>query len=408
MSEPGNLRRSRRPETLTIYAIGLFQGLALVAVPAAASILTDPSGYGLSSSQYGVLFVPQVVLAIAGALGVRRLAEVIGLKSVLLVGVGADVVAMSVLAASNAVAGNGAAYPLLLVATGFLGLGFGVTLSAISTYAGALNPDRREVALTTLNVMLGLGTALSPILVAVFLDHGQWWYLPLLTAAGLLALAIAAGLQPLDAVLPRAAGSAATGRVAIPRLFWLFAAALVAYGICETMFGNWGTTLLHDQGVSAAAADYSLAMFWAAVTVGRILIAVGSRQVRTTEVYVGLPIGIAITLFVVAAVHSAAGGIVLFGLGGLACSGFFPMTVGYGESTFPELTELAAGGLIAAYQVGYGLAAFGTGLLVRALSLPSVFRIAGVVAVAMALLAVPIVRRQARATDAGREAAPDA
>jgi MFS transporter, FHS family, glucose/mannose:H+ symporter len=398
MSQSGDLDRAGQVETLTIYGIGLFQGLSLVAVPAAASILTSPSEYGLSSSQYGLLFVPQVVLAIAGALGVRRLAKTFGLKSVLLAGVAADVVAMSVLAASNTVAGHGAAYPMLLVATGFLGLGFGVTLSSISTYAGALNPERREVALTTLNVMLGLGTALSPILVAVFLDHGQWWYLPLLTAAGLVALGIAASLQPLDAVLPRAASSeGSTDRVAIPRLFWLFAAALVAYGICETMFGNWGTTLLHNQGVSATSADYALAMFWAAVTVGRILIAVGSRQVRTTEVYVALPIAIAITLFIVAAVHTSAGGIALFGLGGLACSGFFPMTVGYGEATFPELTELAAGGLIAAYQLGYGLAAFGTGLLLRALSLPTVFRIAAAVALAMALLAVPIVRRQAQA-----------
>ncbi len=37
------------------------------------------------------------------------------------------------------------------------------------------------------------------------------------------------------------------------------------------------------------------------------------------------------------------------------------MTVGYGESTFPNIVELAAGWLIAAYQLGYGLAAFGAG-----------------------------------------------
>ena len=39
------------------------------------------------------------------------------------------------------------------------------------------------------------------------------------------------------------------------------------------------------------------------------------------------------------------------------------MTVGYGESTFPGIVELAAGWLIAAYQLGYGLAAFGAGAL---------------------------------------------
>jgi hypothetical protein len=37
------------------------------------------------------------------------------------------------------------------------------------------------------------------------------------------------------------------------------------------------------------------------------------------------------------------------------------MTVGYGETAFPELVTIAAGSLIAAYQLGYGTAAFGVG-----------------------------------------------
>ena len=59
----------------------------------------------------------------------------------------------------------------------------------------------------------------------------------------------------------------------------------------------------------------------------------------------------------------------MFALAGLACSGFFPMTIGYGESSFPGMVELAAGWLIAAYQIGYGLAAFGGGALQDAVSL---------------------------------------
>jgi choline dehydrogenase-like flavoprotein len=41
----------RRTEVLTVYAEGLFQGLSLVAVPAAATILTSPSGYDLSPTE---------------------------------------------------------------------------------------------------------------------------------------------------------------------------------------------------------------------------------------------------------------------------------------------------------------------------------------------------------------------
>ena len=70
------------------------------------------------------------------------------------------------------------------------------------------------------------------------------------------------------------------------------------------------------------------------------------------------------------------------------------MTVGYGEATFPTFVELAAGWLIAAYQVGYGLAAFGGGALQSAVSLAAIFRVAAALAVVMALLAIPIARRQ--------------
>ena len=70
MTTPG----PRRSEIVAVYAAGLFQGLSLVAVPAAATILTSPDGYDLSASQYGLLFLPQVLLAIAGSLALPSLA----------------------------------------------------------------------------------------------------------------------------------------------------------------------------------------------------------------------------------------------------------------------------------------------------------------------------------------------
>ncbi len=104
---------------------------------------------------------------------------------------------MALLVISNSVRTEAVAFPMLLVVTGCLGLGFGLTLGSISTYAGAFQPQRREVALTALNVLLGLGTALSPLLIALFLDIGEWWYLPLITAVGLAAVFVVALGLPL-------------------------------------------------------------------------------------------------------------------------------------------------------------------------------------------------------------------
>ncbi len=196
MAPPEASEGTRRREVVTVYLIGLFQGLSLVAFPAAATILTSKSGYDLSKSQYGLLFLPQVALAIAGSLALPSLARRLGLKRLLVCGLIANTVAMSLLAGSEPLQGRGIAYPMLLLATAFLGLGFGVTLGSISTYAGAFMPDRRDVALTALNVLLGLGTALSPFLIALFTDFGQWWYLPILAAAGLVLLMLASRRTP--------------------------------------------------------------------------------------------------------------------------------------------------------------------------------------------------------------------
>jgi MFS transporter, FHS family, glucose/mannose:H+ symporter len=382
--------QARRREVFTIYAIGLFQGLSLVAFPAAATILQSPTGYDLSKNRYGLLFLPQVVMAIAGSLALPTLVRRFSLKRVLLVGVAADAAAMGLLVASDPVRSDPAAFPLLLLATAMLGLGFGLTLSSISTYAGAFMPDRRAVALTALNVLLGLGTALSPLLIALFTQHGEWWYLPIAAASGLGVLFVLALVQPMSVPVQPSARPGTR----LPTLFWLFAAALVLYGIDETMFGNWGTTLLVGHGVSAVAANNALAAFWASVTIGRLLIALTGTRTRSTTIYVVLPWAIAASLLLVPSTRTATTGVLVFAFGGFACSGFFPMTVGYGEATFPDFVELAAGWLIAAYQVGYGFAAFGGGALQTVVSLASIFRIAAVLAVVMGVLAIPIARRQ--------------
>ncbi len=55
-----------RTEGVVVNVAGLVQGIVLVTFPAASTIFTAKSGYGLSSSQYGDMFLPQVVTAIAG------------------------------------------------------------------------------------------------------------------------------------------------------------------------------------------------------------------------------------------------------------------------------------------------------------------------------------------------------
>ena len=101
-----------------IIAAGLVQGIVLVTFPAASTIFTDTSEYGLSSSQYGPMFLPQVALAVATSLLGAGLARRISAERVYLFGLACSTVSMVLLLASTLVKRNqAAAYPMLLVAT---------------------------------------------------------------------------------------------------------------------------------------------------------------------------------------------------------------------------------------------------------------------------------------------------
>src|SRR6516162_11116518 len=102
-----------KPERTTINAAGLVQGIVLVTFPAASTIFTDKSEYGLSSTQYGAMFLPQVALAITASLLGAGLARRITTKRVYLIGLACSTVAMGLLIASAGVrTDQSAAYPL--------------------------------------------------------------------------------------------------------------------------------------------------------------------------------------------------------------------------------------------------------------------------------------------------------
>ena len=385
-----------RAETATVYAAGLVQGIALVTFPAASTIFTEPSQYGLSSSQYGTMFVPQVVTAVTTALLGGRLAGRFGTKRVFLVGLLADLAAMVLLIVSwFAVADQPVAYGLLLAATACLGAGFGLTVPALNTLTAAFHPDRVDASVLTLNALLGLGTALAPVFVAIFVGLGFWQGLPVLSSALLLALLVIAGRLPLRA---GAGGRATGGRGAgIPPLFWIFAAFAVLYGICETMNGNWSQLdMTKDLHASAAQASFALTAFWGMVTAGRVLFALVTRWFPATRTYRALPFLLA-AVFVLIAVLPAgrpAAGIGGFALAGFGCSALLPLTISFAEEQLLTMGASVAGGVIAFYQVGYGIAAFGAGPLVDAgVGLPNLFGCAAAAAVLMGGLSFVLTRK---------------
>ena len=399
MSAPA---KASRTEIGIVYGAGVVQGLALVMFPAASAIFTSPEGFAFDSTRYGAMFLPQVVLAVLASALAPKLARQWSLRRVLLIGLAGDMVAMALLAASRLLLGApDTAFAVLLVATAALGFGFGATVMALNTYAESFFPASADQAVLALNALLGLGTALAPVLVAVVVIIGAWWVLPL-AVTGILAIIIGLALmQPLRAAGPVPDGNApGIGWRSLPQRFWLYAGAVFLYGIAETLNGNWAILYLgSERGVSARAASFALTAFWTAVTLGRVIVAMVSRHVPAHWIYFGLTVLLIFSFELASRVAGETGGLFAFALAGLACSAFLPLSISFAGAEFPRLSAVMAGELIAFYQIGYGVAALGIGPLRDLTGLPfsAMFAGGGLIAALLAATAFLVIRRPAPA-----------
>jgi MFS family permease len=386
-----------RAESTVVYLAGIVQGIALVTFPAASTVLTDPDEYDLSNTQYGALFMPQVVTAIAGALLGGKLAGRFGLKRVYLAGLAATLLSMTLLLVSSFVTDDQSlAYGLLLAATASLGIGFGLTVPALNTFAAAFHPVAVDRAILVLNALLGLGTVLAPVIVAVFVGLGFWWGLPLMTTALVAVLGVVSARLPLRVrTAMRAAAPAGAG---IPARFWVYAGFAVLYGICETINGNWSQLDMSDLGASATQASLALTAFWGMVTAGRVLFALIQRWFPARLAYHGLPFLLAAGFVLISQLpdDEPALGILAFGLAGLGCSALLPLTISFAQEELVAISAAAAGGVIAFYQVGYGIAAFGLGpLLDSGVELSTLYAVAAIIAGALGAWSFAVAHRRA-------------
>jgi len=384
-------------EATAVYVAGLVQGIVLVTFPAASTIFTDPNEYDLSSTQYGAMFLPQVITAIAASLLGAGLARRHGTKPVYVVGLAANLVSMVLLVVSQLFTDDQSiAYAVLLLATACLGVGFGLTVPTINTLTAVFHPARPDGSVLVLNALLGLGTALAPVFVAIFVGLGFWWGLPLMSAVLLAVMLVVSLPLPLRAGARETAGRQ-EGTGGIPARFWTFAAFAVLYGICETMNGNWAQLdMTSELSASATQASVALTTFWAMVTVGRILFALIQRSFPTRRTYRLLPFVLALAMLWISQLSGETPwlGVVAFGLAGLGCSALLPLTISFGQGQLAAISASMAGGVIAFYQLGYGIAAFGAGPLQDAgIGLPTIYGVTAVAALAMGALSFALTPR---------------
>jgi len=340
------------------------------------------------------------VFSLLGA-GLRKR---LGTKRIYLLGLFANLLAMSLLVASSFVMReHSLAYIILLIATACMGIGFGLTVPAVNTFAAAFFPKKVDRAVLVINALLGLGTALAPIFIAIFVRLGIWWGLPLVVGGLLVGLLLLSARQTLSAGDPTDANDAPKERQTVPARFWIFATFALLYGVCETMNGNWAVPYMTAHfGASASLASLTLAIFWGMVTVGRLLFASIEKWFPERMVYRVLPFVVTAAFVSSAYVPKTNSflGILTFALAGLGCSALLPLTISFSQKELTVIADSVAGGLIAFYQMGYGIAAFGVGpLQTRAgWNLNTIYGGTAAVALALAVVSFFISRPESKSS----------
>jgi Major Facilitator Superfamily len=366
------VRHGGKGAVAIVYVAALLQGLTLVSFPASNSVLKQLEG--LSDGQYGAIFLPQVACAVIGALAGGALVDRLGLVVIFAVTLLANGLSQALLAGS-ALVPVVLAYPLILLGTASLGLGFGLGGGPLNSYPRLLFPTKGGSALLALHSAMGMGLSLGPLLVGALAMQGHWLSFPAgLTVACFALLLVARFIRfPEDAAEQKA--------IAMPSglvgsaVFWLFLGIGVIYAFAEGTFSNWAVIYVREaRGFPEDIATTALAAFWAALVVGRLAVSALLLRFPPTLPWALLPLLMIGAFLYLPVVSSPAAAISGFALGGLACSAFFPLTVAIASGRFPHDVAFVASMLTAALMTGVGLASFIIGGLRNFLSLESLYR----------------------------------
>jgi fucose permease len=388
------------PPVATVYLSGMLQGLTLVSFPASSAVLK--SMHGFSDAEYGAIFLPQVACAVLGALAGGSLASRWTLQRLLWIALLFNALSQLLLAGTVALPAAGA-FSLVLVATGCLGFGFGLSGAPLNALPPQFFPQRRDTALVALHTLLGLGLALGPLLANLFVMADRWIGFPLLLAVFSLTVALTSFVLrfPLAAIASDTAAVQSSdgtlgGRDRHPLHsgdFWRFALIVVLYAFAEGTFGNWAVLYLQDvKQLPVPVAAAALSVFWAAIVAGRLLVSLLVLHIRPERIWVTLPILMVAAFLALPYADTAPLGIALFALAGLSCSAFFPLCIGLATQRFERHVPWVSSMLIAALMVGVGLGSYLVGLLREALAFERLYQFSTFYPAAALLLAGALLR----------------
>lgn len=248
-------------------------------------------------------------------------------------------------------------YPGLLVGMMAIGCGLGPIEGLASPLIAELHPRAVATQMNVLHAFYSAGLAAASLLMGVALDRGTHWRtaFPLAAVPALLVgIMFAAGRYrsaedgPRPAPLP-------VREILRSRAFWPLAAAMALTAGCEGSLTFWSPNFIQaEYGASALVGSYGLAVFAAAMTIGRFATGAATRFVSLPSLMVALALAGAGATLCLALVRSLSVSLGAFVLGGLCIACFWPCILSLATS------RMAAGSatLLAMLSVA-GIAGFG-------------------------------------------------
>jgi MFS transporter, FHS family, glucose/mannose:H+ symporter len=208
------------------------------------------------------------------------------------------------------------------------GLGLGLAMTSTNMLVGRRHPNRTGAALALLNFSWSAGAVACPLLVAQFLRHGAsssaFGVLGLVVIPFVL-LPVFAGRR--DFAPPVVSSPAAAGIREATTIAYFALLAFLYVGI-EATVGNWVSTYAtRVTGWNFAGSSLALAVFWAALLLGRAMTPAMLNFMTERRLYRASVIATMAGISLLLAAHSAR--VVLAGsaVTGLALAPLFPLIV---------------------------------------------------------------------------------
>jgi fucose permease len=326
------------------YASFILVGWSALLVPSLVPAIERD--YVQPDAGVGALYFVSALLFVIGSLASGYVMERLGRGFML-------PAAVLVMAAGLGLESVAPGWPVFVVGAGIAGFGSGAVEVGMNGLFLDRFRDARSRALSRLHLCFSLGALAAPLVIGALVQIGVPWRLPF-AATGVAVLAVGLLLVTRDLGEPSVAratpsdGAPRVRRVPLPLAF--LALAIACYVASESGVSGWLVRFLEAAPIGIAT--LALSLFWAGLSVGRIIASRVGDRFAPIAVATGCGLATGAVLVTAVVVPWIGVSIALFAIAGVVCGPIYPMIMASAGALYPARANVVSGVLTAAAVAG--------------------------------------------------------